>query len=82
MPALIAAAGDQAGWRYVEFFAANIANDHTRRGYARACMEALVDWFREVGAGYIHLTASPDAESLYASMGFRRRPDPLMQLDL
>lgn len=53
-----------------------------RRGYARACMEALVDWFREVGAGYVHLTASTDAEPLYASMGFRRRPDPLMQLDL
>ncbi len=35
VPALIACAGDQAGWRYVEFFAANIANDHTRRAYAR-----------------------------------------------
>ncbi|MFE7840676.1 GNAT family N-acetyltransferase [Streptomyces sp. NPDC057474] len=56
--------------------------DCRRQGYARACMEALVDWFREVGAGYVHLTASPDAEPLYASMGFRRRPDPLMQLDL
>ena len=31
MPALIAAAGDVAGWHYVEFFAANVANDHTRR---------------------------------------------------
>ncbi|MDX3616036.1 GNAT family N-acetyltransferase [Streptomyces europaeiscabiei] len=56
--------------------------DCRRRGYARACMEALVDWFREVGAGYVHLTASTDAEPLYESMGFRRRPDPLMQLDL
>ena len=37
MPALIADAGDQAGWRYVEFFTANIRNDHTRRAYARAC---------------------------------------------
>ena len=37
MPALIAAAGDAAGWRYVEFFAANIENPHTRRAYARAC---------------------------------------------
>jgi integrase/recombinase XerC len=37
VPALVADAGDQAGWRYVEFFAANIANDHTRRAYARAC---------------------------------------------
>jgi site-specific recombinase XerD len=37
VPALIAAAGDAAGWRYVEFFAANIENPHTRRAYARAC---------------------------------------------
>jgi site-specific recombinase XerD len=37
VPALIAAAGDQAGWRYIEFFTANIHNDHTRRAYARAC---------------------------------------------
>jgi len=38
VPALITdAGGDQAAWRYVEFFAANINNDHTRRAYARAC---------------------------------------------
>jgi site-specific recombinase XerD len=37
VPALIAAAGNQAGWRYVEFFTANIRNLHTRRAYARAC---------------------------------------------
>jgi Phage integrase, N-terminal SAM-like domain len=37
VPALIVAAGDQAGWRYVEFFAANVRNPHTRRAYARAC---------------------------------------------
>src|SRR3954466_10315008 len=37
VPALIAALGDEASWRYVEFFAANIHNDHTRRAYARAC---------------------------------------------
>ena len=37
MPALIADAGDAAGWRYVEFFTANIRNPHTRRAYARAC---------------------------------------------
>jgi len=29
--------GDAAGWRYVEFFTANIRNPHTRRAYARAC---------------------------------------------
>ena len=37
VPALIADEGDAAGWRYVEFFAANINNPHTRRAYARAC---------------------------------------------
>jgi site-specific recombinase XerD len=37
VPALVAALGDQAGWRYVEFFTANIRNPHTRRAYARAC---------------------------------------------
>jgi site-specific recombinase XerD len=37
VPALIADAGDQASWRYVEFFAANINNPNTRRAYARAC---------------------------------------------
>jgi site-specific recombinase XerD len=37
VPALVAKLGDQASWRYVEFFTANIHNDHTRRAYARAC---------------------------------------------
>ena len=37
VPALIAAVGDQAGWHYIEFFTANINNDHTRRAYLRAC---------------------------------------------
>jgi site-specific recombinase XerD len=37
VPAMIAAAGEQAGWRYIEFFAANIRNPNTRRAYARAC---------------------------------------------
>jgi len=37
VPALIADLGDEAGWRYVEFFTANIRNPHTRRAYARAC---------------------------------------------
>ena len=41
VPALIADAGEQAGWRYVEFFTANIRNPHTRRAYARACSRFL-----------------------------------------
>ena len=38
VPALIADLGDAANWRYVEFFTANINNDHTRRAYARGSM--------------------------------------------
>lgn len=37
VPALIADAGEQAAWRYIEFFTANIRNANTRRAYARAC---------------------------------------------
>jgi hypothetical protein len=40
-PARIAGLGYQANWRYVEFFAANVNNDHTRRAYARACSRFL-----------------------------------------
>ena len=37
VPALIADLGDDASWRYIEFFTANIRNSNTRRAYARAC---------------------------------------------
>lgn len=56
--------------------------DARRRGYARACMEALLEWFRERGAGQVRLTASAQAEPLYRSMGFTRKPDPLLELTL
>jgi site-specific recombinase XerD len=36
VPALIAAAGEHASVRFLEFFAANIRNPHTRRAYGRA----------------------------------------------
>jgi integrase/recombinase XerC len=41
VPALVAAAGERAGMRFLEFFAANIRNPHTRRAYARAADEFL-----------------------------------------
>jgi site-specific recombinase XerD len=48
VPSLIADAGDAAGWRYVEFFTANINNDHTRRAYARAC-QRFFGWCEHQG---------------------------------
>jgi ribosomal protein S18 acetylase RimI-like enzyme len=56
--------------------------DARRRGYARACMDELLAWFRERGAGQVMLTASPEAEPLYASLGFALKPDPTMMLTL
>jgi site-specific recombinase XerD len=41
VPALIAAAGDRASLRCLEFFAANIRNPHTRRAYSRAVAEFM-----------------------------------------
>ncbi len=36
LPAVILDAGAQAGWRFLEFFTANIPNDNTRAAYFRA----------------------------------------------
>jgi site-specific recombinase XerD len=41
VPALIAAAGERASLRFLEFFAANIRNPHTRRAYSRAVSEFM-----------------------------------------
>ncbi|WP_327297886.1 MULTISPECIES: GNAT family N-acetyltransferase [unclassified Streptomyces] len=56
--------------------------DMRRRGYSRACMEALLGWFRERDVARVDLRASADGEPLYASLGFVRTPDPAMRLTL
>src|SRR5215467_6722020 len=48
VPAIIADLGEDAGWRYVEFFTANIRNLHTRRAYARACSQFFA-WCEQRG---------------------------------
>jgi site-specific recombinase XerC len=48
LPALVAAAGARASMRFLEFFAANIRNAHTRRAYARAADEFLA-WCASAG---------------------------------
>jgi hypothetical protein len=48
LPTLVAAAGERAGMRFLEFFAANIRNAHTRRAYARAADEFLA-WCAAAG---------------------------------
>jgi site-specific recombinase XerD len=48
LPVLVVAAGEPASMRFLEFFAANIRNPHTRRAYARAAEEFL-GWCASVG---------------------------------
>jgi site-specific recombinase XerD len=48
LPALVTAAGERASKRFVEFFAANIRNPHTRRAYHRAAEEFLA-WCASAG---------------------------------
>jgi site-specific recombinase XerD len=48
LPALVIAAGEHASMRFLEFFAANIRNPHTRRAYARAADEFLA-WCAKTG---------------------------------
>lgn len=56
--------------------------DMRRRGYSRACVSALLDWYRERDVGKIDLHASVDGEPLYRSLGFIRTPDPAMRLSM
>src|SRR5258707_10807501 len=48
LPELVAAAGERASMRFLEFFAANIRNPHTRRAYYRAAEEFLA-WGAAMG---------------------------------
>jgi site-specific recombinase XerD len=49
LPVLVAASGHRARIRFLEFFAAQIRNPHTRRAYARAAAEFLA-WCQGTGA--------------------------------
>ncbi|MET8470915.1 GNAT family N-acetyltransferase [Streptomyces sp. NPDC006422] len=62
----------------------NVCTDpaYRRRGYSRACMDALLAWFGERDIRRIDLHASPEGEPLYTSLGFVRTPAPAMRLTL
>jgi site-specific recombinase XerD len=61
LPDLVAAAGECASMRFLEFFAANIRNPHTRRAYYRAAEEFLA-WC--AAAGVLSIT---DVQPLHVS---------------
>jgi len=54
-----------------------------RRGYARACLDALLAWFRdETEARVVNLHATGDGIALYRSLGFAEPRYPALQLRL
>jgi len=69
---------DPTPWRGYVY---NVATDpaYRRRGFSRACMQALLDWYAEREVHVVDLRASPDGEPLYASLGFARTKDPAMR---
>ncbi|MYW65459.1 GNAT family N-acetyltransferase [Streptomyces sp. SID8379] len=62
----------------------NVCTDpgHRRQGYSRACMEALLAWYKERDVRRVDLHATADGEPLYASLGFDRSAAPSMRLTL
>lgn len=55
---------------------------HRRKGYSRACLTALLGWYRARGVTSIDLRASKEGLALYESLGFVRTGDPAMRLRL
>ena len=66
LPVLVAVAGERASMRFLEFFAVNIRNPHTRRAYYRAAEEFLA-WCAD--AGVPSITASKPS---MLQLGLRR----------
>jgi GNAT superfamily N-acetyltransferase len=60
----------------------SVATDpaYRRRGFSRACMQRLLDWYRQREVRLLELNATEDAEPLYASLGFTRAKYPGMRL--
>jgi len=61
LPVLVAASGNRARVRFLEFFAAQIRNPHTRRAYARAVGEFL-SWCESIG-----VTSLPQVQPLHVA---------------
>jgi hypothetical protein len=73
LPALLAAAGERAHVRFIEFFTANIRNRNTRRAYAQAVREFLA-WcedHRVSSITAVHRTPSLTGSLLFPRSGCR-----------
>jgi len=76
-PALIAAAGARASYRFLEFFTAQIRNPHTRRAYARAAGE-FFDWLEAKGVTQLAAIESMHVATYIEQLG-RARSAPTVK---
>jgi GNAT superfamily N-acetyltransferase len=62
----------------------NVATDpgYRRRGYSRACMEAVLDWYRQRGVTRVELRTSAEGEPLYRALGFVTVAAPTLRLSM
>jgi site-specific recombinase XerD len=80
VPALISAAGERASLRFLEFFAANIRNPHTRRAYSRGVAEFLA-WCECNGVTSITAVQPPHV-SAWIEQQAREHAAPTVKLRL
>lgn len=78
VPALVAAAGERAAYRFLEFFAAQIRNPHTRRAYARAVAEFCA-WLDGYGLPSITAVGSIHVAAYIEELGRVRSPPTVKQ---
>jgi ribosomal protein S18 acetylase RimI-like enzyme len=59
----------------------NVSTDPRRRrlGHARACIEALLDWYDREGVDVVDLAATGDGIHLYETVGFERGRYPTLR---
>ena len=69
-PDLVAAAGDRAAYRFLEFFTAQIRNPHTRRAYVRA-VSAFCAWLEARGVPSIAAAGSIHVATYIEDLGHR-----------
>ncbi len=79
VPALVAAEGEAAGWRYIEFFTAHIRNPNTRRAYTRACQEFFA-WCEARGLTLATIRPFDVASYVEARQQTHSAPDVKQQL--
>ena len=80
LPALVAASGERAGWRFLEFFTAAIRNPNTRRAYARDVRQ-FINWCNDGGIPSVQSVTTLHVAAYIERLG-RAHPAPTVKRHL